>query len=139
MNKTPSGLSCHELQEGRWPFDVRFFLPASSYNEQAWDGGAIWPGQAFVEHHMFPPCGSGLTYIAWPSHHAGASWLSSPTAGDAGASPDLRENLSYAPSWGLPALQTVFLLCLDPAQPSQEEAAYTSRAALGRIGNRLSG
>lgn len=88
-----------------------------------------------------PPCGSGLTYIyiAWPSHHAGASWLSSPTAEDAGASSDLQENPSYAPSWGLPALPKVFLLRLDPAQPSQEETAYTSRAASGRRGNLLSG
>lgn len=120
---------------------MRFFWPASSYDEQARDGGAIWSGQAFVEHHVLPPCGSGLTYIyiAWPSHHAGESRLSSPTAGDAGASSDLQENPNYALSWGLPALPKVFLLRLDPAQPSQEETAYTSRAASGRRGNLLSG
>lgn len=98
---------------------MRFFWPASSYDEQARDGGAIWPGQAFVEHHVLPPCGSGLTYIyiAWPSHHAGASRLSSPTAGDAGASSDLQENPNYAPSWGLPALQKVFCSVLIQHSP----------------------
>lgn len=34
---------------------MHFFWPASSFDEQARDGGAIWPGQAFVEHHVLPP------------------------------------------------------------------------------------
>lgn len=132
VKKTPLH-SFLSFAAGRWSFNLYFF----SYDEQAQDSSDIWSGLAFMEHHIFPPCSSELTYIAWPSQHTRAS---------------------HAPGFLHPQLEMLELpliygkaramhqdvacqrcrVCVCPVL-IQEETAHTSRDVIARIGTHLSG